>query len=834
MQPWDEMANGRGGLRPGWSGLLASVFGLGAETLARRADLLEQTMTEDGVTGLLPGVSPVAWRCDPLPLLLGASEFELLEVGLAQRASLIEAVLRDVYGPQTMLSEGRIPPALVYANPAFLRPCRGLVAEAGQHLHAYAAELMRGPDGQWQVVADRTADAAGVAYVLENRRALSRAIPELFRAHPPRRLGSFFDAWQDMLQRLVPDGTDRPGLALLTPGADDKLWFEHVVLARELSCTLVESSDLTVRDGMLFLKTLQGLQRIHVLVRRQDGRTLDPLELETTARLGVTGLLDAARSGNVRIVNDPGSGCLEAPMWSAVLPGLAARLLGEDLMLPSAETVWLGDPAAYARVMPSLADWRIRSALDGAVTAAPPPTSKTEIAELARRIDIAPAEFVASAPLRASLAPCFVPGGLQPQPVLMRMFMLFDGERWRALPGGFARVVSQPDLDLSRLPLHAVCKDVWVASDEEERTVGPLSLQQASLPVRRAASDLPSRVADNFFWLGRSLERLESSARLLRTALDRLERPGPSPRESAELRVAAACLSSSGLIGPEEAGGLSPAGLTQRLMLVGRPPAEMPALLAEVSRLTEALRDRLTREVYSTLNHGLRHVGQALARLRPEEAGMEQPSVRDLEHVSTVVLGFAATVAGLAAENMVRSGGRLLLDLGRRVERAWSTSRLVAQALNQQGTTTQPGPLEPGLRLALELCDSVITYRSRYLTTLQPGPVLDLVLSDEGNPRALAFQLVAIRDILAELARAPGAALPMAASALLRDTREVARSAAFEPDRQAAATWATRLRAIEKGVTALSDQVARQYFSILPAAHRVGVSEDEGPLRGMA
>lgn len=834
QQPWDEMANGRGGLRPGWSALLATVFGFGPDVLARRADVLERLFTEDGVTGLLPGVAPLAWRCDPLPMLLRASEFEQIEAGLVQRASLIDAILRDIYGPQTLLAEGLIPPALVYANPAFLRPCREIDGDSGQRLHAYAAEIMRGPDGAWRVVADRTADAAGIAYALENRRGLGRAIPELFHTQPPRSLGPFFDAWQDTLQRLAPAGTDRPGLALLTPGVDDKLWFEHVVLARKLSCTLVESSDLTVRDGSLFLKTLRGLQRIDVLLRRQDGRTLDPLELEPGHRLGVTGLLDAARCGGVRIVNDPGSGCIEAPMWSAVLPGLAQRVLGEALLLPSVETTWLGDRDSYARVMADLAAWRIRPALDGTIGAIPPPASDAEWAQLVARIDAAPHDFVASAPLRPSVAPCVADGGLQPRSVLVRMFLIFDGERWRALPGGLARALTQRDLDSSRLPLHALCKDVWVASEEQEDIVGPVAIQQSSQPLRRAAADLPSRIADNFFWLGRSLERMEGSARLLRAALDRVERPGPSPRESAELRSVVACLAISGVIGPEEVGGLGAGALAQRLLLVGRPPAQLPALLAEVSRLTEALRDRLTREVHTTLAHGLRNVGQALARLQAQEPGAEPPSIRELEHVSTVVLGFAATVAGLAAENMVRSGGRLLLDLGRRVERAWSTARLLATALDQQGAAAQPGPLEPGLRLALELCDSVITYRSRYLTTLQPGPVMDLVLADEGNPRALGFQLASIRDILAELSRVPGAELPMAASALLRETREIARVAAVEPERQISATLPARLRAVEKGISTLSDQIARQYFSVLPAQHRVGVTDEAPPLRGMA
>ena len=828
LPAWDEMANGRGGLRPGWGTLVASVASLGPDGLKRRAELLDRMLVEDGVTALLPGSAPKAWRCDPLPLLISAAEFKMIEAGLAQRARLIETVLQDVYGRQDLLAEGRIPPALVYANPAFLRPCRAVDGQShGQLLHIYAAELMRGPDGRWHVVADRTADAAGSAYALENRRALSRAIPELFRAQPPRRVTQFFSAWQDMLHMMVPAGTDRPGLALLTPGAEDKLWYEHVVLARELSCTLVESSDLSLRDGALFLKTLGGLQRVDVLLRRQDGRTLDPLELEATIHLGVTGLLDAARSGNVRIVNDPGTGCLEAPLWSAMLPRLAQRMIGEDLSLPSPETIWLGDPAAMARVAASPDQWRIRPALDGMVPAGDAAT------DMLTRAAAAPSDYVATAHLRPSLAPCMTPDGLLPQPVLVRMFLLFDGTQWQALPGGFGRVLAQRDIDGGRLPLHALCKDVWIASEDEASVAGSTSYTPTILPVRRTSGDLPSRVADTFFWLGRTLERLESAARLLRATLDRLERSSLSPRESAELRSVTGCLALIGLIEAEAIGGISPPLLAERLLQVGRPRAKMPELLAEVSRMTQSLRDRLTNEVHSTLLIGLRNVGQALADLLPAAHDRSAPSTRELAELSTVILGFSATVAGLAAENMLRSGGRLFLDLGRRVERAWSTARLIAQAVDYSNVQ-QPGPLEPALRLSLELCDSVITYRSRYLSTLQPGPVLDLVLADESNPRALAFQLAAVRDILAELARAPGARLPTIASGLLRETRDIARTAGTVPDRQVATTLPTQLRAIERGVTDLSEQISRQYFAILPLAQRVGGDEEPTPLRGMA
>lgn len=830
LPAWDEMANGRGGLRPGWGTLVASIAGLGPDGLTRRAELLDRMLAEDGITALLPGTAPKAWRCDPLPLLIGAAEFESIEAGLAQRARLIETVLQDVYGRQDLLAEGLIPPAAVFANPAFLRPCRIADDRPGEQLmHFYAAELLRDPDGTWNVIADRTADAAGSAYALENRRALNRAIPELFRAQPPRRISPFFAAWQDMLHQMAPAGTDRPGLALLTPGSDDKLWYEHVVLARELSCTLVESSDLSLRDGGLFLKTLSGLQRVDVLLRRQDGRTLDPLELEATVHLGVTGLLDAARSGSVRVVNDPGTGCLEAPLWAAMLPRIARRMIGEELLLPSPNTVWLGDPAALARVAASPEQWRIRPALDAMGVAG----AARGASDLLERATACPGDYVAVARLRPSLAPCLTPEGLRPQPVLVRMFMMFDGTRWQALPGGFGRVLAERDMDGTRLPLHTLCKDVWIANEDEVSVAGRAGFTPTRLTIRRTSGDLPSRVADTFYWMGRTLERLECAARLLRAALDRIARSSLSPRESAELRSVVACLALVGLIEPEAAAGLGPAALGERLLQVGRPRSPMAELVSEVSRMTQSLRDRLTNEVHSTLLVGLRAVGQALADLLPGGNDRPTASMRELEQVSTVVLGFSATVAGLAAENMVRSGGRLFLDLGRRVERAWSTARLIAQAIDH-GAASQPGPLEPGLRLSLELCDSVITYRSRYLSTLQAGPVLDLVLADEGNPRALVFQLAAIRDMLAELARAPHGALPTAASRMLRDTREIARTSSAIPEREAAITLPAQLRSIERGVTELSEQISRQYFTILPLAHRVGGDDETPPLRGMA
>ena len=319
LPPRDEMVDGRGHVRPHWRGVLAGFADLppgGVEACARR---MQRALEDDGVTSLLPGVvtatGQASWLCDPVPLVLTAGEFDDLSAGLAQRARLLEAVLIDLYGPQKLLADRLIPPALVFTNPLFLRPNRNGAHPAARHpfLQSYAAELLRAPDGRWHVVADRTSRAGGIGHTQENRRLLSRMLPASFRNYQVRPLLPYFELWQDALQRLAPPratpGQEGPAIALLTPGVHHRMWFEHVLLARELSCALVEPNDLSVRNGALFIKTLKGLQPVDVLLRRVPGPGLDPLEFDGAVG-GVPGLMEAARGGAVKIANELGSGSI--------------------------------------------------------------------------------------------------------------------------------------------------------------------------------------------------------------------------------------------------------------------------------------------------------------------------------------------------------------------------------------------------------------------------------------------------------------------------------------------------------------------------------------------
>ncbi len=816
----DEMVDGRGGLRAPWRGLIGAFTALGDGGLAERARRLDRAFEEEGVASVLPGASSRAWRCDPVPLPLTAAEFALLETGLAQRARLLEAFLADLYGPRTLLADGLLPPALAFANPGFLR----VAPLPGQGtLHLYAADLVRGPDGAWRVLADRTAAPAGLGQARENRRLLGRVLPEAFRPVQVRPLRPFFDLWQEALRALAPSGTANPSVAVLTPGTASPLWFEHMYLARELSCALVEGGDLTVGGGAVFLKSLRGLQRIDVLLRRMDGRMIDPLELEAGSLIGTPGLMDAARAGSVHIANDPGSGAAEAPALATFLPALALRLLGETLALASVPTLWLGDARARALVVAEPEAWLLRPATDGAAPAQALATvPETERTALLARVQDEPWAWAATRALPPSTAPCVTAEGLQPRPVVLRLFLVRAEGRWQAMPGGFARVLDPVQALAGSLPAVGQAKDVWVFAEDRGDIVGPAAAPVTRLAIRRPSGDLPSRAADNLFWLGRMVERLERAARLGRAVLARLSRGTfVLPREGVELAVLLRCLVEAGVISAEQA---TVSMLGEALLGAAQEGGALPALFAEVARLTDSVRDRLTGDMYATFT-------QALRTARAEAASARR-SLDELAHALVAVLRFSTAVAGVAAENMVRGGGWIFLELGRRLERAHAVAAEIGFALD-----LSPPHIEAGLRLVLELCDSAITYRARYFDVVQPAPVLDLVLADQGNPRGFAFQCAAMHALLDELAGESGAREAMAgavAGMLAQAEALVGRVAAAPDEAAAAAAAAPELVAIAGSVAELSDRITRRYFALLPLVRTVGLSTEPATLRGAA
>lgn len=812
----DEMVDGGGQIRPHWRSLIGAVGGLGKPQLEERAARLARAAEEEGIASILPGITgtETGWRCDPIPLPITAGEFAALETGLAQRARLLEAMLADIHGPQQLLREGLLPPALVFANPNFLRPWRHATNPPHRPmLHLFGADLIRCPDGIWRVASDRTGMIGGLGYARENRRLMNQAMAEALVAVKPRALTNFFELWQESLQRLAPAGRPAPAVALLSPGHTQSHWFEHVVLSREISAALVEAGDLTVRGGALYLKTLSGLQPVDVLLNRTEGASLDPLEFPAAhAALGVPGLLDAARHGALTVLNAPGAGLAESPALMAFLPALCRRLLGEELLLESLETHWLGSPGAMDRVAGAEGQWLLRPATDGAAQSVPM-TGPEAVARAAN-----PRGFAATAWPVSSQAPSYGGHGLAPMQVMLRLFAISDGQCWHALPGGFARTLEPGQPVTGRLPQNGLAKDVWVLTEDEAPIRGPGPQALPPLPIRRSAGALPSRVADNLFWLGRYVERLDRAARLIRATAARLRRGAALPHESAEVMALARCLRDAGLIGEEAmptlAGASSLGGAIGRAAM---PDGAVGQLQARVAGLAGMVRDRLTADMHTSFTQALR-----AARTAGEAAHSGLDAV---SRAMVANLRFTNALAGVAAENMVRGGAWLFLDLGRRVERGQNVLSEIELMLK-----VPPARVEPGLRLILELCDSVITYRSRYLAVLQPAPVLDLVLADPSNPRGLAFQLAAIQSALTEVAVDAEDSLAEEAATLRRQVDAMVLDVLGSRDQAVAASaLPPRLAAMAEALRALSDAMTRRYFALLPPARALGLDEATEP-----
>jgi uncharacterized circularly permuted ATP-grasp superfamily protein/uncharacterized alpha-E superfamily protein len=816
---YDELVTGQKSIRYHWQGILSVIRALPGG-LGERVESARRQLEESGATvNLLDDRAAPRWTFDPLPFVVAPDEWAALETGLIQRARLLDAILADVYGPQILLKERLLPPMLVHANRHFHRPCQvtdGAVPT--RHLAHYAVDLVRLGDGRWHVLADHTEVPAGIGYALEMRRVLARSLPEAFRSIPVRHLRPFVDRWHDSLLALAPADIAHPNMAVLTPGSLSATYFEHVYLARALGVPLVEGGDLVARDGQVSLKTLAGLRPVHMLLRRLDSAFVDPLELRADSALGVTGLVETTRSGRIELANALGSGVVETPALMPFLERLCERLLGQPLGLPSLDVWWLGEPSAAAFVLANLDSMIVRPCLGN--DREPIVVGMLEPAErkaLEDRLRSQPGQFVAQHPFTPSLSPRWDGKGLAPSTVVMRVFVSADGDSYRVLPGGLAREPTGETALHSLGRLNGTLKDVWVLTEDAADVELPATRRFHQLAVERGGADLQSRVADNLFWLGRYIERLDNDSRLLRTTATRVAQGAMGPRDSIELRLLGRLLNEANLM--ESASALSApesAAFQQGLDAIASDERGLATVLDAIQRLAGTLRDRFSADMTVAAGPLMAEVRQRLMSAR----GNLDPLLAALDEI----VRFVATLSGLAQENMTRGTGWRFLDLGRRLERA---QFILTGALNP--FTQSPIDWDAAMRLALELCDSSITYRTRYLGQLQPAPVLDLVILDDSNPRALAFQLRTINVHLDYLAQASGVQVPALPDSLDKDLAAVVRQ--FGGDEQA---WRheglalAMLRDVaadaDARLEALSEAITRAYFSHVPASQAVGTS----------
>lgn len=725
--------------RPPWAHFVDSLKGIGSAELEKRWGRAERRIRENGVTYNIYG-DPLGanrpWRIDLIPLLVSADEWRYIEAGIIQRAQLLNLLLEDLYGPQKLISSSRLPAGLLFANPAFLRPLAGLNVPKQTYLHLLAVDLARSADGRWWVLADRTQAPSGAGYALENRTIVADVLPDLFRTSSVRRLAPFFRAQRDALVSLAQ--RDNPRIVLLTPGPFNETYFEHSYLARYLGFTLVEGADLTVRDRRVFLKTVEGLQPVDVIFRRVDDSFCDPLELRPDSYLGVAGLVDAIAAGNVKVANALGSGVIETAAIMPFLSGLSRHLLGEPLKLPSVATWWCGQDYALDWVLQHLESVVVKPAFPsrpmepvfGAELA------KAEKEEFIEKLRSRPHDYVAQEQVALSVAPVWDGGNLFSRSMVLRTYVLNTGTDWIAMPGGLVRVAGE-ETSVVSMQRGGHSKDAWILWDSPVDTFSMLPPRDQPIKLMRGSADLPSRLADNLFWLGRYVERSENKARLLRTLISRVRQANEA--ELGCLVRLHSCLDSHNTKLPKKRRPTSRELEAEIMSLISdvKRPDSLASTLAEMHRVGGNARERLSVDM-------MRLVGWLADSAHIEEYML----FVEISAVLNGCLEMLAAFSGMERENITRGPGWLFMSLGRRLERAMQSARQLREI-----TTPLAERDWPLLEYLLEVADSSMTYRSRYYTTLQPVAMLDVLMADGTNPRSLEFQISHLTDLYQKLPR---------------------------------------------------------------------------------
>lgn len=772
--PNDELLDPRGKVRPHWQWIVDAIGDLPSSVMAERRRQAEDMVRQHGITYNVYSDAKGMdrpWALDVLPVVLPAQEWSRVEQGVRQRLEVLNLILADVYGRGLLLRDGILPPEFVHANPLFHRACHGIPPSRHGHIARYGVDLVRDPSGAWRVYSDRTQAPSGVGYTLENRVVMAQTFPNLFSEGSVTRLASFYEAFHTTLREMAPPNRPNPTIVLHTPGPLNEVYFEHVYLARYLGINLLEGADLTVRDNHVYLKTIEGLKPVDVLLRRVDDAFSDPLELRKDSTLGLAGLLQAVRSGNVAVCNAVGSGMLEVPALAAVLPAVTRHLLGEELILPSVNTRW--------GALPQDRDWmeahfdQLRL-LPAFASGAMHPIRTDELSardreELRACWHARPYDFVAVEAIAPSTVPVLTGDHLVPNNLVLRAYAVGGEQRdtIRVLPGGLARFSQRDDVFDISMQQGCGSKDIWVLSEGDTTFRSLLQDRAAPLVIRRSPGNLSSRLAENLLWLGRYCERAEATVRFLRYLLNQCTDEAGF-RSIAELRALLQA-APRGLFGKQADEEMSEVWTLQtiespdayewlrsldRIQTVifdavfnAQQPNTVASNIMAIRRTAWVVRERFSEDDWRILNSfTLEFMQLQERRTRP---GLGEV----LYALNQLVRGFAA-LNGLLSENMTRESGQVFLDMGRRLERSAQTTNVVFQTLEKAGEQE-----EVLLQALLAICDSPMTYRARYGSVFQAAAVIDLLVCDDTNPRSVAYQLDLLRHHLKRLPKAGGAGL---------------------------------------------------------------------------
>lgn len=740
-------------LAPHWADFFEHLGPGGFADLDARLAALGRQVRDNGITYNVyadEGGPQRPWSLDLFPLILTPGDWKRIEAGVQQRVRVLDRVMADVYGPQELLARNLLPPALVHGHPGYLRPMRGVQPAAGTFLHIAAFDLARDPDGHWWVLSQRTQAPSGLGYLLENRLITSRLFPQAFGALKTQRLAATYRALFDGLRAMSPGGADAR-IVLLTPGPYNETYFEHAYLARYLGLTLVEGSDLTVRDQRLYLKTLHGLEPVHGILKRLDDEFLDPLELRSDSRLGVPGLMQAIRAGNVLVANAPGSGFLESPALLGFLPALSRQLLGEELALPSIATWWCGERAAMEAVLPQLARSVVKSTYAGAGAGAVLGRyqSRRALDEWAGRIVRQPDEHTMQAYHPLSQMPTWKDGRLSPRSLILRVFAVSDGPRsWRVLPGGLTRIAGGA-LEIASMQRGGSSADTWVLTDGEVDTTSLLRHDHPAADTHRTRS-VTSRSAENLFWLGRYTERTENTARLARLALQVLN--GEDQSTPALLAWLGELCAEQGLVLPNVPGPTASRRVFERSLVATLADTDRATSvgfnLAALRNAASAVRDRLSQEQWNLVVRAEQSFRRGCEQVVQDGEYSSVEALRVLEQLSE----HTAAMTGAQTDRMTRDDGWRLLSTGRHLERLGFLASALAWGFETGAVHT-----EGGYEALVALFDSTITFHAQYQQRHDVAALLDLLVLDRDNPRSLAWVAQTLRGRLARLeGSAPG------------------------------------------------------------------------------
>ena len=753
---YDELWLGQKEILPHWRPFIENIITQTKDDLERTRYEIRRLLQENGVTYNVhgdPNGLQRPWKLDLVPMIISEQEWQVIEAGIKQRAMLLNMIAADLYGERRLVQQGYLPAGLIYGHDGFLRPCVDIDLR-GQHLMIYAADLGRGPDNRMWVLGDRTQAPSGAGYALENRTMMARVQRSFFSEGKIRRLSNFFRDLQATLAKVA-QREENSRIVVLTPGPFNETYFEHAYLANYLGYSLVQGDDLTVRDGQVWLKSIEGLRPVDVILRRVDDAFCDPLELRKDSWLGVPGLVEAVRRKQVSIANSLGSGILENPGLMPFLPGLAKLLLGESLILPSAATWWCGQPKELAYVLEHLDQLVIKriARAAGYRTVFGNKLSKAQLAHLRDQIKANPQIFVGQEQVSFSTVPTLIDEKLEARHTILRTFAVAVDHGYAVMPGGLTRSSARTDTLVVSNQAGGFSRDTWVMCSQPETYVSLWLEPQRVLRTFKQSFSLPSRAAENLFWVGRYAERAEATARLLRTIFNQFG-DMDFVKDSAEVACLHQLLRSltqvtmtyPGFVDDKEKKAVerlhNPQEELRSVMLDSERVGSLSNNIYAMVRAAFAVRDLWSIDSWRVIdrihNHWESLIGDPNLSL--------QRLWHELNELITQLLAFA----GLNAESMTQGSGWVLLDSGRRLERAVSTISFVRSMLS----VAQSAEIELLLlENILTTTENIITYRRRYRSHLHIQSVIEQLLLDETNPRSVIYQLNRLQTHLQRLPR---------------------------------------------------------------------------------